>query len=319
MIRNIKNKLKLFFTFIFVLSLVFTFKPLIDYIDTIQKLNLLHKDNVEVAHYWKNYGEGYLPLKNFNIHFDDFLKYPNANCYQQSYLFTRKAIEKGFLARRVGLWNSSGANDLMVEVRVNNKWYLFVPSAGVYYRFSLGKLLEQPEKATIYQGIPKEISRMYLHEDFFANIYKVDMYQSVNDVELNYAAIAKVASEDFYQIPYSVESSVDENIDSYAAGKDGLPSYIINLSWQKSVSVYRLFIKWYSAKDYGSEYDVILMDKTNKILKKYHIAKKNESLYRYADYSQIPFSSLVNIDHIKIVVYKTNGQPRLLVREIKTF
>ena len=310
-----RSRLLILFVGALLLSIVSHFLP--KNINSIQQLSQLQQQNIEVTSHWEKTGKGYSPLKDINIHLEDFLNYPDASCSQQSYLFARKASQQGFLARRVGLWASDGANDVMVEVRVNGKWYLFVPTAGVYYRFSLADIFNSPDKSLDYRGDPKPGTEMYLKQEFFSNIYKVDIYPSLNNTEFNYAALAKVNSKNLFPSPNSGESAVDNDLITYAAGKHNLFPQIIELSWKEPIEIYRLFIQWYSSEDYGSDYDIMLHNLETNSTEKYHI--RHNEFNQYGDYSQISLPEMVVTDSVKIIFNKAHGQPRLLIKEIKVY
>ena len=133
-------------------QLTYTFEPpLLD--EQASKLAKLQQMNLSIVNHWQQPGQG-MRLGNANLEFDQLLQSQAANCSQQSYLFTRRVLQAGLPARRVGLWSSTGANDLMVEVKIDQHWYLFAPSVGVYFPFSLGNLVSNPKQSELYHGVP---------------------------------------------------------------------------------------------------------------------------------------------------------------------
>ena len=168
------------------------------------------------------------------------------------YLFARYALSAGYPVRRIGLYAEGGANDLMVEVKMNGNWTLFTPSAGTYYPFGLGELLLNPIKASNYIGQPRSAGGAYLSEVFFARLLEIKIYRSLNNFgqylrERNLAESAHVDASGFFPSPNDASAAIQSVEGAYAAGMDG-GVWVIILKWDLPVVIYRLFIRWLSPK-----------------------------------------------------------------------
>lgn len=275
--------------------------------DEAQKL--LQGINVEVNQHWKKIGKGF-PIHELNLKMGAFLNSEEGSCAQQSYLLARRAMMLGFRARRVGLWASSGANDIMVEVRIANEWKLFVPSSGVFYNYSLGEILNDPKLANLYIGRPKHT--LYLKPAFFMDLKRIDLYQNLNNSEKNIGNTAKVSGDNLFPPPNDAEAIQDENYASYAAGIENSKPQRLQYRWDQPVNIYRIWIKWYSESDYSNEYDLFIDDGQG--YKFFEINKNHLN-----DTDEMIFPEVKEIIGLRLQFKHFVGQDRMLIRELGIF
>lgn len=273
----------------------------------------LQKLNREVNAYWKHVGKGY-PLGQCNIKFDEFLQSREGSCSQQSYLLARQALQKGYSVRRIGLWATGGANDVMVEILVKDKWILFVPSAGVYYPFGLSALLEDPNKSGQYVG-GRPSSESYLNSMFFGNIYQADYYRNLNNAETSlFKGVKSVHGKNLYASPNGASAAVDGVVETYAAGKEGEFPQDINITWEEPVSIYRIWFNWYSAQDYSADFQIEIfgVDGFETIFR----STNEDPLFADGGQSEIGLAAAVRVRKMRIRFFGADGQNRLLLRDM---
>jgi len=220
-------------------------------------VELLQQINVQAATQWTVIGNGYIGF--FNANYAALLAYPNGNCAQRSYLFARWTMQQmGLRARRMGLFAIDGRNDIMVEVDLPDKTYLFVPSAGVYFPHSLGDLKDDPSLAMDYIGTPLNGGQLYLDPTFFGTLNDVEVHESLNDSEYDYSFAATATGTNLFGSPNGAAAAVDGDQATYAAGLSGKLPQTISLSWPSPVDAYRVWIDWYDSKNFSSDFDLVL-------------------------------------------------------------
>lgn len=270
---------------------------------------VLEKVNREIALHWKKSGPGH-SLENANLHLEAILKSAEASCAQQSYVFARNVMQKGFYARRIGLWSASGANDIMVEVSVDGAWSLFAPSTGAYYPFGISELMGNPKLASRYKGEVVTGSG-YLSESFFGSLVKIDILSSFNDIEHNFVKDASiVSSENFYAHPNGPSAAIDGSQGTYAAGLEDQFPYWVDFIWKKKISVYRISFDWYSSSENSKDYEVYV-DKG----KGYELVKDGKSFVDYARGDYV-LPGAVTIEKLRIKFKSAPGQRRVQLREL---
>lgn len=278
-----------------------------------ERIQVLQRLNIETANHWQKMGSGF-QLKNVNVHFDAFLQSAEGSCSQESYLFARQVLQKGLKARRLGLWNSNGANDVMVEVGIDSQWFLFVPSTGVFYPFGFHQLMSDTSQADQYIGEPLHGGEIFLREAFFSGLRKIDVYHNLNNAEHSFVKTAELLSKNLSAAPNDAAAAADQNRRTYAAGRANAFPQTLEYRWAAPVSFYRLWLHWYSAKDYANDYQV-LVDEGEGYLELAHIMG---SRGRFADGTELGFPRR-DIVGLKIVVARTHGQNRLLLRDVGVY
>lgn len=244
---------------------------------------------------------------------DELLSSKQANCSQQSYLFAKLAMEKGGIARRVGLWAVGGANDVMVEIKRDERWRLFVPSTGVYYPFSLGEILSNPMLANDFVGTPLNGGELYVNKEFFSTIYRIDLYHNLNNVEYNYLQDALLKGEGFLLAPNDVMALKSTAQNAYVAGREKQDQKI-TLKFDELVKLYRLWFEWYSTDNYPQKI-VIELFKEKEIEK----IEVNTNDFKYGKYSDIPLGLQSNVKMVIMTFKDFAGQNRLLLKDLGVY
>lgn len=268
----------------------------------------------KVARYFPSQGAGDLGA-DVNLRFSDFLRAKEASCAQLGYLFARYALSAGFPVRRVGLYTDGGANDLMVEVRVKDRWFLFTPSAGTFYRFGLGELLARPELASRYEGDPVGANAAYLTKSFFSRITEIRVYRSLNSFgsylrESNFAKSATIESSGFYSSHNDIERAINGLEEDYAAGVEGVLQSV-ELKWLAPVTPYRLFVRWLSSIEYCKNIRCKVFVNNKWI----DAIGNNVETFRIEDVHEVPLRCVTPITRMAVDFFGAMGQSRALIRE----
>lgn len=268
--------------------------------------------NVEVANHWKKSGAG-IPLRNLNLNLDSLLSSEEGSCAQESYLFSRRVMEKGYSARRLGLWAHSGANDVMVEVELDGQWKLFVPSTGVYYEHSFGEIFDNPVLADNYLGEPLHGGEMFVNSGFFGDLNRIDVYENLNSNEFDLTESAEFKGRGLFPSPNNLEAINSTDPSAYVAGKKGRRQEI-TVAFNRPVDIYRAWIEWYSDKDFSKEVEIEI----DQIGKK-SIFKIDVTRYLKGTTSDLPLGAHESVNSITLRFLKFNGQNRLLIKSLRVF
>lgn len=269
--------------------------------------------NREIYHHWTTLGQGY-PMEALNDHIGDLLASPTANCSQQAYLFARRVEQKGFRARRVALWASDGNNDVMVEVKVGDRWFLFAPAEGGYYEYSLADIMANPKLAEERRGLSAEDVPDYMQPSFFKTLREIKIYHSLNEVERDKVVDADAISDDnFFPPPNNVKAIL--NAHEYAAGIEGKYPQTISIKWSHPISIYRASIDWLSADTYSNDFSIIAHrpDGTTRSLH----AKGNDHMS--GSVSSVAFPEQISITALQFIFQSSVGQDRVLIKHIGIF
>ncbi len=278
------------------------------------KIQELIQYNEYLATLYKEAGKG-LPGGKYNLEFKKLITYKNGSCSQQGYLLARRAKELGFNAQMLGLFAKSGANDVMVNVRVNNKTLLFIPSSGAYYNASLWDILSKKIDVRSYHANPikKQIvndsRNLFLNKVFFYHLKQIKFY-SLNDYEVNLLNFAKsTSSENLFKAPYNEIHLIDKTYQFYAAGLNNKKKYSVTYFFDKPQTVYRFYFEWYSDRDFAKKIKVLINNKT-----KFSFANSHGTSSEY-----ILHKSIKNVHTIKFIFSDFSGQQRLLLKKLGVY
>ncbi|MCQ1529162.1 D-glucuronyl C5-epimerase family protein [Lutispora saccharofermentans] len=111
---------------------------------------------------------------------------------------------------------------------------------------------------------------------------------------------------------FEIENSLDGNPnDDYTAGIEGiLPQFfILEISNKKEIKEIELI--WESESNYGVSYTIEITEKDDKVKYKEDIVNQN------GQYQKIILPNNISGEKIKFIINKTNGQNRILLRQIK--
>jgi len=295
---------------------VFWFNIINSYAKENYKLQNLIRYNQYLSTLYPNVGKGLLGGR-YNLEFQKLIMYPNGSCAQRGYLLARKAKELGFKkVQMLGLFAKSGANDVMVNVFTNKERYLFVPSAGAYYKCSLWDILLNIKNAENF--IAKKTNNkqvlssriLYLSKKFFSNLKQIKFY-SLNNYEYNLLKLAKkISSKGLFDEPYNEKHLLDFINKYYTAGKSQSNEQSITYIFEKPIKIYRIYFKWYSDKDYAKKIIIIINDNIKKILEVKFTNGENEFILK---------NPIKNIRKIKFIFKDFHGQKRLLLKQLGVY
>ncbi|WP_263834077.1 hypothetical protein [Sulfurospirillum oryzae] len=230
------------------------------------KLEELIKYNDKLSTLYREVGAGMMGGK-YNVEFDKLIHYPHGSCSQQGYLLARKAKELGFKTEQLGLFSkTTGTNDVMVNVTDGDSQFLFVPSAGAYYKNSLWQILDNIKLADnfiVHKTKSDHVLNarsLYLSASFFKTLENIKIYH-LNNYESNLLKYAKeVSSKNLFTDPYNEKHLLDFQNKYYTAGEENKPYQSIQYVLKESFDIYRFYFQWYSPEDYAQKIKVILND-----------------------------------------------------------
>lgn len=279
------------------------------------KLDELIKYNEKLSTLYKEVGPGMMGRK-YNLEFDKLINYPNGSCSQQGYLLARKAKELGFNAQQIGLFATSGANDVMVNVSDDINKYLFIPSTGAYYKNSLWQILENLELSTKFLANKTEkenvlnARNLYLTSSFFGNLEKIQMYQ-LNNYETNLLKLSsKVSSKNLFEYPNNEKHLLDYQNKHYTAGKNNKGNQSIEYIFDNSVNIYRFYFQWYSNNDYAKKIKIKINDRQT-------LEFENSS--KGLETEIVLPESIKEVKKIEFIFSDFSGQNRLLLRQLGAY
>ncbi|XOB65738.1 hypothetical protein ACMC5R_03030 [Deferribacteres bacterium DY0037] len=288
---------------------------LVVFAETNEKLLTLISYNEKLSTLYPTVGSG-MAGGRYNIEFDELINYPEGSCSQQGYLLARRAKQLGFEAKMLGLFAENGANDVMVDVRNSKNAYLFVPSAGAYYKQSLWQIVENVELAKhfITNHIDNEhvtsARQLYLSPIFFENIYRINFHH-LNDYETNILKLASnTRSKKIFDYPYNEAYLLDNQNKYYTAGKRKKKDQSISYLFDNVVKVYRFEFVWYSENDFAKNIKI-------KINNNYTIEIDNhESNIK----TEVVLPKVItDVKSLEFIFNDFNGQDRLLLRQMGVY
>lgn len=284
---------------------------------TADVLNNLAKKAVWSSNFWPEAGVGY-PLHELNINYEHLLAYPNGSCEQESYLFYKEASQLGFHSQRVGLWNKDGLNDVMVDVKIDNKWYLFVPSTGVYFHHSSLEIVQNPSKAKNYSGTPLNGGEVFLTPDFFAGIKKIDIYKNINDYEFNLLRQSKILKQvGLMGGAHDFGAAYDLNVQNYIAGLEGHEKQGAETIWQEPIDIYRLYIKWYSSAHFSKFVRLVIYTDEQRLV--FNSVDNTDVFHSDVSGIHVLPGNIKGVNKIEWSFSGFKGQNRLLIKELGVY
>lgn len=271
-----------------------------------------------VSHHWKVMGSG-SPMRELNLkeNFSKFLAYPNGSCAQEAYYFAREAKAKKFNAMRLGLWSSSGTNDVMVEVQDQSSTYLFVPSAGVFYRFSLWELLQTPMLANQYVGTPKLGTEIFISPDFFSSIIKIDRFLNDNNIEKNLLTLSREVDSFGLMTGYGGKAGFDNNKNNYIAGLANAAKQGFTVKLDSPIDIYRVNINWYSFADRANNVNIEIKHKTGVL--ELNSDSHKEYFYQSGKELNVYTGNLEGVEELTFRFSDFRGQKRTLISDIGVY
>jgi hypothetical protein len=279
------------------------------------KLDELIKYNEKLSTLYKDTGPGMMGGK-YNLEFDELINYPNGSCSQQGYLLARKAKELGFKSQQIGLFAKTGANDVMVNVSDGINQFLFVSSAGAYYKNSLWQIFENIELANEFFANKTEkenvlaARNLYLSPSFFETIDSIKIYH-LNNYETNLLKLSrKSSSKNLFEYPYNEKHLLDYQNKYYTAGKNNKENQSIEYIFDNSIIIYRFYFQWYSNNDYAKKIKIKINDKQT---------LKFENSSNGLETEIVLPESIKEVKKIEFIFSDFNGQNRLLLKQLGAY
>ncbi|MGO4270530.1 hypothetical protein AB4Z22_11865 [Paenibacillus sp. TAF58] len=275
----------------------------------INKLSIINK---KISGLYPKYGAG-VPI---SAGIKELLNAKEGNCAQLSYLFARKVIKLGYDAQVIGLYsNLDGLNHLVVNVKINDKKYLFDPTNGVYYNNGLYEILGNPLLAQNKVGFPKDESNIFTTSSFFASANNIQIYENLNYGETNLLKdinMFDVITKDLFNAPNDLSGALDEDEETYTAGLTPLPNEF-TVEFKAEVDFYRMYFRWYSDKDYATDFQVFVGESQEQMHELFH--EMDYQINANNDFEYVS-SNEVKAKYFKIKINKTNGQQRILLKDL---
>ena len=218
---------------------------------------------------------------------------------------------------RLGLWSSSGTNDVMVEVQDQSSTYLFVPSAGVFYRFSLWELLQTPMLANQYVGTPKLGTEIFISPDFFSSIIKIDRFLNDNNIEKNLLTLSREVDSFGLMTGYGGKAGFDNNKNNYIAGLANAAKQGFTVKLDSPIDIYRVNINWYSFADRANNVNIEIKHKTGVL--ELNSDSHKEYFYQSGKELNVYTGNLEGVEELTFRFSDFRGQKRTLISDIGVY
>ena len=282
-------------------------------IDEMKELEDLHQIAIEVSNIFKKTGKG-VPVSSG---LDLILQADEANCIHHPYIFARKIQDLGYQFRILAITTAINWDHALIEVKLKTtgKWYLFDPSNGISYLNTLWEIHNNPELANSKIGQPSQLYQNYTLPKFFERIIDVTIYPDLGRHETDYALEAKIINQSSFMQDYSVANALDgDPHNNYTSSKENSYPNFFELDLGAKRKIYRFMIQWYNAKDYASNFEIFANNNG-----KYVSIFSTEENIEDDTFTEIILPEAIVTDKIKFVVYKNEGQNRLLLKKFSVY
>lgn len=274
-------------------------------------LAVLEKINTEVSKLFTVDGAGIPTTEGY----EKVIASKEANCTQYAYVFARRAYTSGYEVKVLGITTTRNTNHAVVNVKVGERWFLFDPTNGVYYKADAFDIFQNPDLVKKMVGVPTKKTKVYTNKSFFQQIGRITVAQNLDYAEQDLSSEAQIIEESkFYKTPNGVGASIHTSTDKdYTAALPGsFPNYFV-LKWDEPHDFYRVSIQWVDELNYASDFKIMALVGGE------YVTIAEESEYATDNINFVQLLKPVTTDQIKFVVTKTNGQDRLLLRRFSLY
>lgn len=216
-----------------------------------QHLEKLHNIAISVSKQFPEPGVGIPHLEGL----EKLLESQEGHCGHFVYLFARQLQELGYPYTIYGITSNISWGHALIEVTVEDEPFLFDPSNGIYYPYSLTELIANPELTQQKVGTVSDIYKPYALPEFFGDINRYYAFNDTNSYEHNVMADATIVSASPSGEDRGPEKAIDDAIVTHYESVDDQPASI-EVDLAQKEQIYRVSFAWLSVEDYATDITV---------------------------------------------------------------
>ena len=201
----------------------------------------------------------------------------------------------------------------IVETKIGAKKYVFDPTLGIYYPYSIEELIERPEfvQKTLTAA---DIDSPYASPEFYRNVYRRLDEDTVIDKNLMLYNEYDIISDVPVIEGYGVDKALDGNRNTYLSQNEVNESCDFSIMFKNPITFYRLAITWPLLECSGGSFKIEYINDKGEWAELVNEVDQDETPY----YEKF-FYKDITTKQLRFHFDEMNGQMRAIISEIEIY